>query len=193
MLGALAAEVMLIHAVLVAERLQLAGGAAHAGETVLLVVGEQQLEIHLSRLHDAGRVRGDLHTLVYGVNAGGDHAARTLDLDEAEAAGADLIDVLQIAKCRDVDAGIARSLENGDALFDRVIFAVDFDVDSFHSSYSFHFLSIAPNLHFAMQAPHFRHFSASMTCGVLTVPLIAPAGHTRAQAVQPLHFAGSIV
>ena len=193
MRGALAAEVMLVHAVLIAERLQLTGGAAHAGEAVLLVVGEQQLEVHLSRFHDAGRVGGDLHALVYGINAGGDETARALDLDEAEAACADLIDVLQIAKCRDVDAGVARSLENGDALFDRVILAVDFDIDRFHSSYSFHFLSIAPNLHFAMQAPHFRHFSASMTCGVLTVPLIAPAGHTRAQAVQPLHFAGSIV
>ena len=41
-----------------------------------------------------------------------------------------------------------------------------------------HFLEMAPNLHFSMQAPHFTHWPVSMTWGWRTVPEMAPAGQT---------------
>ena len=55
-----------------------------------------------------------------------------------------------------------------------------------------HFLEMAPNLHFSMQAPHLMHFLGSITCGSLTLPEMEPVGQTRAQSVQPRHFSGSI-
>ena len=45
----------------------------------------------------------------------------------------------------------------------------------------------------AAQAPHLIHFVGSMECGCLTVPVIAPTGHLRAQAVQPQHCDLSVI
>jgi hypothetical protein len=44
----LSAEASLVYAVLVAELLKLAGGAAYAGETLAVVVGEQKLKVCFS-------------------------------------------------------------------------------------------------------------------------------------------------
>jgi hypothetical protein len=58
--------------------------------------------------------------------------------------------------------------------------------------FHFYLLVIALNLHFCAQAPHFIHFSLSTTCAFLTSPEIAFTGHAFEQAVQPIHFSGSM-
>ena len=52
--------------------------------------------------------------------------------------------------------------------------------------------SIAPNLQLASHAPHFMHFMLSITKGLRTCPLMAPAGQLRAHRLHPRHFSGSM-
>ena len=63
--------VLVFHAVLVAQALQLAVGGAHAGQALFVVGGEQQLQVDFAGLAHGGRVGFDLHAL-----AGGQHAGR---------------------------------------------------------------------------------------------------------------------
>src|SRR5659263_18444 len=56
-----------------------------------------------------------------------------------------------------------------------------------------YFLSTAPNLHFCRQTPHLMHLALSITCGFLTLPVIAFTGQLRAHNVQPTHLFSSIV
>ena len=96
-LGLFALEVFLVNTVLLAELLELAGGAADAGQTLSVVVGKNELEVGLTSLSDSGAISSDFHTLVYGIYAGGNESAGALDFNEAETACADLVDVLHIA------------------------------------------------------------------------------------------------
>ena len=125
-------SVLVLDAVVVAELLQLAGAGAHAGQALALMVGKDELEGGFSGFHDAGRVREDFHAFVHGEHAGGDEASRALDLHHADAAGADLVDVLEEAERRDLDPGLAAGSQNGAARFDGIISAVDFDIDFSH-------------------------------------------------------------
>ena len=52
--------------------------------------------------------------------------------------------------------------------------------------------TIAPNLQLASHAPHFMHFLLSITKGLRTCPLMAPAGQLRAHRLHPRHFSGSM-
>jgi hypothetical protein len=47
-------------------------------------------------------------------------------------------------------------------------------------------LLIALNLHVSKQAPHLMQMSWTILCGFFFSPMMAPAGQTRVQAVQPL-------
>ena len=97
------------------------------------------------------------------------------------------------AERRNIDRCFAASFENGRIFADRVISAVNFYIYSIQDEIPLsYFLTIAPNLHFSIQAPHLIHFVTSMVCGFLTEPEMAPTGQTRAQAVQPLHLSASI-
>ena len=75
-----AAELFLVYAVLVAELLKLAGGAAYAGETLTVVVRKKQLEVGLSGLVDLGGVGQNLHSLGYGINASSNQSERSAAL-----------------------------------------------------------------------------------------------------------------
>ena len=130
-----ALEAVLVHAVLLAESLQLAGGGAYAGEALLIVVGDQQLQIGLAGSHDLGRVGDDLHALADGVYAGGDHtegSAALGYLNKAQTASADLVDLLQIAKSGDVDAGFLSGIQNGSALGGSNRDPIDFQIYHIH-------------------------------------------------------------
>ena len=52
---------------------------------------------------------------------------------------------------------------------------------------------MALNLQAVLQAPHWMHFAGSIRCGSFFSPMMAPTGHLRTQAVQPLHSAVVIV
>ena len=99
-------------AVLVRELLELTVGAADAGETLLLVVRENELEVGLARGENLRGVGLYFHALVHRVDTGRDESARSGDLDKAETAGADLVDVLEVAEGRDLDAGVSRGFED---------------------------------------------------------------------------------
>ena len=77
------------------------------------MVGKKKFKRGLPRLSDLFGIGKYFHALVYGVNAGGDEAARALDFDHADAAGADFVDILQIAEGGDIDARDFRGFQNG--------------------------------------------------------------------------------
>ena len=95
---------------------QLAVAVAGAGEAVHPVVGEDQLQGELAGLAYPLRVGVDLHPLGHGVDAGGHQALGSLHLHHADAAGADLVDVLQETQRRDVEARGAGRLQHRGAL-----------------------------------------------------------------------------
>jgi hypothetical protein len=75
------------------------------------VIGEQELDDGLARLHGAGAVRLDLHAVLHRAGAGRDEVASALDFDHAEAAGAGRRHVLEVAEGRDVHAFAAQNFE----------------------------------------------------------------------------------
>ena len=91
---------LVVNAELLAELLELAGSAADARETFSVMRRKNELESRLAALADALGVCEYLHTLVNGVHAGGHERTRALDLDHADAAGADLVEVLDGADLR---------------------------------------------------------------------------------------------
>ena len=127
-LGLFALEAVLVAAVLVGELLQFAVGGADAGEALLFMVGEQQLERGLARLAHFFGIGEYLHALVDGVHAGGDQRTGALHLANADAAGADLVDVFEIAEGGDVDADRFGGFENGAPLRDLHRNIVDFQM-----------------------------------------------------------------
>ena len=159
-------KMIFVNAVFSAKALQLAGRRTHARQTILIVIGNQKLQIHLTGCRDLGRIRNNLHALADGVNTGGDHAeglASLGDLDKAQTTSADLIDVLQIAKSGDVDTGFLSRIQNGRTLRSSDRHTVNFQIYHIHFFWVLsYYLVIALNLQDSTQAPHFTHFSASM-------------------------------
>ena len=101
---------------IVGQLLQGAVAAADAGGTPAVVLGEDKLQIGLARLAHPGGVGVDLHALGHLVVAGGHQAADALDLHHADAAGSDLVDVLEVAQAWNVDPVGSGGLQNGGAL-----------------------------------------------------------------------------
>ncbi len=97
---------------LLAELLELAVLVPVAGEAVARVVGEHQLVEDLARLLHARGVRLHDHPLADRDRAGGLEAPHPLDLDDADAAGADLVDALEVAEVGDLDAVVLGGLED---------------------------------------------------------------------------------
>ena len=133
--GVLAVEVVLVNAVLVAQRLKLAAAASYAGKTFLLVVGEDKLEGRSAALYYLGGVGEYLHTLVYGVNARSNKASCALYLNNADTARADCVDVLEIAKSGYLYAGDSGSLEDSGTLGNGTGNAVYLNVDHVFSPF----------------------------------------------------------
>ncbi len=185
------AELILVRIALIflGKGLQLAVGAADAAEAVHPVVGEQQLEGLFTGIAKLGGVGLDLHALRDLLKTCDGVAPCALDLDDADTAGADRVDVLEVAKGGDADAGLFSCLQNGVIRRNLNVHAVNLHVDHIHIG-SPYFLTIALNLQVSMQAPHLMHLVVSIVWGSLTFPEIAPTGHLRAQAVQPRHTSG---
>jgi len=111
-------EVGVVDAVLPAKGLQLAFAGADAGEAVAVMVGKQQLQIHLAVVGDQRTVGDDIHAVRSREYAGRSEFRGIVDLDKAHAAGADgVIHIFQIAECRNGNAGQFGSLENRGAFW----------------------------------------------------------------------------
>ena len=95
------------------------------------MVGEQKLEVHLARSCDLGRVGFDLHALGAGIYASGYHTpgsqcgtAHFSNLNKAETASADLVDVFQIAERGNINMRCFCGFQNRGTLGDRIVYAV---------------------------------------------------------------------
>lgn len=73
------------------------------------MLAEKKLQIDAARHAHLLRVRVDDHARMHLVVARGDKRFLSLDLDHADAAGTDLVEILEIAERRDVDIGRARA------------------------------------------------------------------------------------
>ena len=111
--------------IVVGQLLELAVAAAGTLGALRLVLAQQQAQVHAASLPDAGRAGVDHHALGHGAVAGGHQPGVALHLHHADAAGGDLVDVLQIAQGGDGDAQGLRRLQNGGALRHRHRAAVD--------------------------------------------------------------------
>ena len=155
----------ILHAKLLAERLQLAVVASLAGQAGFVVHREQHFERHFAGLDDLRGVGIYLHALIDRIDAGGHKGTGPLDLDNTHTARADLIEILEVAKRGDVDPGALGGLQDRIVSRHREGHAVNFDIYHIHELWQLlsYLFSIAPNLHFSMQAPHLMHFFVSIT------------------------------
>ena len=135
-----------INTVFTAESLQLAVGGTNTRETLLIVVGEQQLKIHLARCSDLGGVGLNFHTFSAGVNTSGYHSPRAKcgtahfsDLNQAETASTDFVDVFEVAQCGNVDVCCLCGFQNRGTLGYGIFLAINFYFDHIHfPQFSFH-------------------------------------------------------
>ena len=102
--------------IVVGELLELAVAAAGALGTADVVLGQQQPQVHPAGLTDPGGVGVDHDALGHLGVAGGHQALFPLHLHHADAAGADLVDVLQVAQGGNIQAHGTGGLQNGGAL-----------------------------------------------------------------------------
>ena len=152
-----------IHAVFPAQLLQLAVGAAGAGKAVGAVGGKDQLQRGAAVPLQGGGVSKNLHALAHRHHAGGGQAAGTLYLAYADAAGADGVDLLEIAQSGDADAGQMRGLQYGGALGSDHGNVIDLEIYGIHcrSLLSYRF-TMALKRQVSMQAPHLMHLRVSI-------------------------------
>ena len=102
--------------IVVGELLELAVAAAGAFGTADIVLGQQQPQIHPARLPDPGGVGMYHDALGYLGIAGGYQALFSLYLHHTDAAGANLVDILQVAQGGYIQTRGAGGLQNGGAL-----------------------------------------------------------------------------
>ena len=91
----------------------MAVGHAHGADVVAL--GEQQLQRHAAVFPQPFAVGLDVHALADLGGAGGQQLGDAGDLHQAQAAGADVIDAVEMAERRDLDAGVGGGLQDGRA------------------------------------------------------------------------------
>ena len=121
---------------IVRNRLELAVAAADAGRAVGVMLGEDQLHVRLAGFARLFAVGLDDHALGDRVVAGREQAIEALDLDNADTARADLVQLLPVAQRRDIDAGQTGGFQNRGAFGYLYLHAVN--------RYVYHFASLPP-------------------------------------------------
>jgi len=131
-LGALKSS-LILNIIFLTESLELAGLAAIAGQALSVVVGKDQFQSHSTAVDDLLGVSQDLTANVSdGIDAGSHQRTGALDFNNAHTAGADLVDVLEIAQRRNVDTNITSGLEDGEVLRHGILLAVNDYIYVFH-------------------------------------------------------------
>jgi len=90
--------VIFVNTVVIRKFLQFAVISSYAGKTFLVVRGEDQLDGGLSGRTDRSCICENLQALFYRIGARSCKAASSLDLNNTYAAGADAVDVLEVAE-----------------------------------------------------------------------------------------------
>ena len=147
--GFLALEVIFINGVVISQLLQFAVVAAHAGETFFAVRGEDELDRGLSGSTDCCGIGENFHSLFYRVGTCGSQTPAALDLDDADTAGADAVDILEVAKRRNLDFCLFGRLQDACALRNSDRDIIDF-------------IYTASNLQFCLHRPHLMQVSISI-------------------------------
>ena len=157
------------------------------------MVGKQQLQRDLAGLADGGGVGLDHHAVRNGHYTSGGKSAGS-SIHQAHTAGANLVDVLQVAQGGNLDIGRTGGFKHRSAGRNLHLDAIYRQRYHIHAhSLLFYLREIALKRHFSIHAPHLMHLEESMTKGFLTSPEIAPTGQTLEQREHPLQTAGSIV
>ncbi len=88
---------LIIHVVVMAELLQLTAAAPDAGQALPVMIREKKLKRLSPGSDDLRSIRPDFPSFIYLVYTGSHMASRTLIFHNSLPAGADLIDLFQIA------------------------------------------------------------------------------------------------
>ena len=118
--------VLVFDAVFLAELLELTIAGTDAGQAFFSVVGEDQLEGLFAVFNDPRGVGENFHPVAGREHAGRGELRGAFDFDETHAAGADLVDLFEVAECRDLDGRFMGSLKNCISLGDRHFYSIDF-------------------------------------------------------------------
>ena len=118
--------VLVFDAVFLAELLELTIAGTDAGQAFFSVVGEDQLEGLFAVFDDPRGVGENFHPVAGREHAGCGEFRGAFDFDETHAAGADLVDLFEVAECRDLDGRFMGSLKNCISLGDRHFYSIDF-------------------------------------------------------------------
>ena len=97
-LGLVVLEVIFVNTVVIREFLQFAVISSHAGQAFLVMRGKDQLDRCLSGSTNRCCVCENLQALFYGISTSGSQTASSLNLNDTYAAGADAVDVLEVAE-----------------------------------------------------------------------------------------------
>ena len=116
------------YAVVAAESLELAILASDAGKAFLFVCGKNKLEVCFSHCLYFFCICENFHSLCNGSYASSHQAASALNLNESKAASADLVDVLKVAKCGDLNFCDSRCIEDCGIRGNGIFTSVDFYV-----------------------------------------------------------------
>lgn len=124
---------------IVGQLLQLAVAAAHAVGTVAVVLREDQLHVGAPGLPDPRGIGVDHHAVPDVVVAGGHQLVDAFNLHQADAAGGDFVELLQIAQAGNGDANAPGGAENGGVPGNGNGYAVDCAID-----HLYHFFVLPP-------------------------------------------------
>lgn len=102
--------------IVVGELLELAVAAAGTLDAVDVMLAEQKLKVHTARHTHLLGVRMDDHALADRIVTRGNERILPLDLDHADAACADLVEILEVAKRRNVNIHRACRIEDACSL-----------------------------------------------------------------------------
>src|ERR1039457_1833710 len=114
-----------VHAVLPGQRLKLAVVVGHADRADVVALRKQELERHPAVLAKALGVCVDVHALGDMGRAGRKKLGHAGHLDQAEAAGANVVDAFEVAEGRDLYPGVGGGIQNGCALLGADLLAID--------------------------------------------------------------------
>ena len=116
----------------VGKLLQLAVSAAHAGGALNVMGCNKKLHVRAAGSHGLGGIGLHDHTVGSNGVASCGQLGCTLDLDDADAASADFVDVLQVAQGGDFNACSLSGSQDGGAFFDGNLDAIDGYVNHCH-------------------------------------------------------------
>jgi len=129
----LACEVVFVfYTVVAAELLKLTVLASDAGKAFSFVCGKNKLEVCLSHFLNFFCVCENFHSFCNGSYASSHQAASAFNLNEAEAASADLVDVFKVAKSGDFYACYSRCIEDCGIRGNGIFTSVDFYINIIH-------------------------------------------------------------